>query len=87
MRRSRKRENLRVRVSKKDIVAALRKLGLKKGDVAGVHSSLSSFGYVEGGADVVIDALPNTVGREGTIVMPTHSTNTVEVEPKNFMNL
>jgi len=44
-------------VSKEDIKAGLRKLGLKKGDIVGVHSSLSSFGYVEGGADAVIDSL------------------------------
>ena len=56
------------------------KLGLKKGDIAGVHSSLSSFGYVEGGADAVIDALLKVVGEEGTVVMPTYSDNREEVE-------
>jgi len=75
-----KRKNLKVRVFKEDIEIALRKLGLKKGDIVGVHSSLSSFGYVEGGADAVIDALLDTVRREGTIVMPTHSTNRIKVE-------
>jgi aminoglycoside 3-N-acetyltransferase len=80
MRQLRKRKNLKVRVSKRDIEIALRKLGLKKGDIVGVHSSLSSFGYVEGGADAVIDALLDIVGREGTIVMPTHSTNRIKVE-------
>ena len=36
-----------------------------------VHSSLSSFGYVEGGAPTVISALMRLVGEEGAIVMPT----------------
>jgi aminoglycoside 3-N-acetyltransferase len=72
------------RVCKEDIKDALKKLGLKKGDIVGVHSSLSSFGYVEGGADAVIDALLEVVGEEGTIVMPTHSSNLekVELSPK-----
>jgi aminoglycoside 3-N-acetyltransferase len=44
-------------VTKEDIKKGLIKLGLKKGDIIGVHSSLSQFGYVIGGADAVIDAL------------------------------
>lgn len=80
MRQSRKRKNLKALIYKRDIKNALRKIGLKKGDIVGVHSSLSSFGYVEGGADTVIDALMEVVGREGTIVMPTHSTNRIKIE-------
>ena len=79
-----KNKKLRVRVSKEDIRIALRELGLKKGDITGVHSSLSSFRYVEGGAHTVIDALLEIIGREGTIVMPTHSTNLVKVELLQF---
>jgi aminoglycoside 3-N-acetyltransferase len=65
-------------VKKEDIKAGLMRLGLKKGDTVGVHSSLSSFGYVEGGADTVIDALLETVGEQGNIVMSTHSANLSE---------
>jgi len=74
------RKRVKVHVSKDDIKAGLRKLGLKKGDSVGVHSSLSSFGYVEDGADTVIDALLEVVGEEGNIVMPTHSANLLEVQ-------
>jgi len=70
----------KIHVTKEDIKRGLKQLGLKRGDVVGVHSSLSSFGYVEGGADAVIDALLETVGEEGTIVMPTYSTNRKDVE-------
>ncbi len=56
----------------------MRKLGLKKGDTVGVHSSLSSFGHVEGGADTVIDALLETIGEQGNAVMSTHSANLSE---------
>jgi len=67
-------------VTKDDIEKGLCELGLKRGDNVGVHSSLSSLGYVEGGADTVIDALLETVGEEGTVVMPTYSTNRREIE-------
>jgi aminoglycoside 3-N-acetyltransferase len=75
---TRKREKMHV--TNEDIKRGLKQLGLKRGDVVGVHSSLSSFGYVEGGADAVIDALLEAVGEEGTIVMPTYSANREKVE-------
>ena len=62
-------------VTKGDIKAGLVSLGLRSGDSVGVHSSLSSFGCVEGGADAVVDALLEVVGREGNVVMSTHSAN------------
>ena len=65
-------------VRKEDIKAGLTGLGLKKGDIVGVHSSLSSFGHVEGGADTVIEALLETVGERGNVVMSTHSANLSE---------
>lgn len=67
-------------VHREDIKAGLKQLRLKKGDSVGVHSSLSSFGHVVGGADAVIDALLEVVGEEGNIVMSTHSANLVEVQ-------
>ncbi len=53
-----------------DIERGLRDLGLAAGDMIEVHSSLSSFGRVEGGADTVVDALMSVVGAHGAIVMP-----------------
>lgn len=60
-------------VTKKSILEDLRNLGIEKGDTLLVHSSLSSLGWVCGGAQSVVIALIDTVGEEGTLVMPTHS--------------
>ena len=58
-------------LARKEIVRGLRDLGVKEGDILMVHSTLSGFGRVEGGADTVIDALIEAVGPGGTVAMPT----------------
>ncbi|WP_121958354.1 aminoglycoside N(3)-acetyltransferase [Petrotoga sp. 9PWA.NaAc.5.4] len=46
-------------------------LGIREGDTLLVHSSLSSFGYVEGGVQTVIEALLASVGTSGNVFVPT----------------
>lgn len=58
-------------VTKQEIIAGLYDMGLVSGAVVLVHSSLSSFGHVKGGADTVIDALIEVVGSQGTVLVPT----------------
>jgi len=58
-------------VTQQAIVEGLRSVGISEGDTALVHSSLSAFGYVQGGADAVIDALLEALGPSGTLVLPT----------------
>ncbi len=53
----------------------LRKLGIQKGMTVIVHSSLSSIGWVCGGAVAVVEALMNVITEEGTIVMPTQTSD------------
>ena len=60
-------------VLKQDILDALAQAGVKPGQAIMVHTSLSSLGFVCGGAQVVIEALLESVGPEGTIMMPTQS--------------
>ncbi|MFZ2641788.1 MAG: AAC(3) family N-acetyltransferase, partial [Verrucomicrobiia bacterium] len=58
-------------VTRADIVSCLRAMGVGSGGLVQVHSSLSSFGFVEGGAETVVDALLELVGPDGTVMMPT----------------
>jgi len=55
------------------LVAELQKLGLRRGGVLLVHSSLSSLGFVPGGPAAVIAALRDALGPDGTLMMPTHT--------------
>lgn len=57
-------------VTKQELKNALTELGVEKGMVLEVHSSLSSFGELEGGAMTVIDTLKELVTDEGSIFMP-----------------
>jgi len=57
-------------MNRDELGEGLKKAGLTEGMALEVHSSLSSFGYVEGGADTVIDALMECVGERGSIFMP-----------------
>src|SRR5512137_2180369 len=58
-------------VTRNMIVRKLREMGLRNGDILMVHSALSSFGSVTGGAKAVVDALLEDVGPTGTLLMPT----------------
>jgi aminoglycoside 3-N-acetyltransferase len=64
------------RITKQEIVEGLARAGVQPGDTVLVHSSLSRFGYVDGGADAVIDALVETLGTNGTLLMSAITTST-----------
>jgi len=64
-------------VTKQDLICGFRELGLKAGIHIMVHSSLSRFGRVEGGADAVLDALTEIITPEGTLVFPSFNHNAI----------
>jgi aminoglycoside 3-N-acetyltransferase len=55
------------------IAEGLRRLGVPAGGCLLVHASLSSLGYVLGGATAVVAAVLDTVGPDGTIVVPSQT--------------
>lgn len=57
-------------MKKTELIAEFKKIGLQEGMNLEVHSSLSSFGYIDGGADTVVDALMECVTEQGSIFMP-----------------
>ena len=68
--------------TKKDIMVDLKRIGIKKGDSLFIHSSLSKIGFVEGGANTLIDALKESVGEKGTLIMPAF---TIHIGMKNTL--
>ena len=58
-------------MKREQIAEALKTLGLGAGHIVFVHSSLSSIGYVEGGADAVVEAFLDVLDSTGTLVVPT----------------
>lgn len=58
-------------MNKTELIEELKKIGLEEGMEIEVHSSLSSFGNIEGGAETVIEALMECVTKQGSIFMPS----------------
>lgn len=62
----------RTTVPQAELERALREVGVQAGDVALVHSSLSSLGWVVGGAEAVVEAFLAVLDPlRGTLVVPT----------------
>jgi aminoglycoside 3-N-acetyltransferase len=60
-------------------------LGLSAGQTVLVHSSMKHIGHwVIGGAEAVIDALMRILGENGTLMMPTHTTD--NTDPANWQH-
>ena len=53
------------------LVKDFHRLGVPRGGLLMVHSSLRSIGHVNGGAPTVVDALLEVLGPTGTLVVPT----------------
>lgn len=73
-RRAAEREELKQSgqvLTPQQMLQVLRQQGIQPGDALMVHSSLSKMGYVEGGAEAVINVLLEGIGEQGTLLMPS----------------
>ena len=50
---------------------AMRQTGIRRGDILLVHSSVSAFGYIKGGAHAMIESIQDVLGPEGTALFPS----------------
>ena len=66
-------------IGRKELVRDLRRLGVTPGMDLMVHSSLSAIGFVEGGAETVVDALLQAVGKRGTLLAPSFNHRAAKV--------
>lgn len=66
--------------NKDQLKEQLAKVGITAGDTVLVHSALSKMGYVHGGPQTVIDALLETVGDDGHILMPNSPNASYQLE-------
>jgi aminoglycoside 3-N-acetyltransferase len=68
----------------RSLAADLTALGLPRGGVVLVHSSLRAIGWVVGGAEAVVEALLDVLGPDGTLVVPSFST--ARTEPSRWQH-
>jgi len=78
-------------VTQKDIENALADAGIKKGDTIMVHSDIGSFGKLgtldrEFLLQSLVKSLKNTIGPDGTIIMPTFTYSFNKHEPYDIKN-
>lgn len=67
-------------LSQKNLVNALKSMGINEGDVLQVHAALSKIGYVAEGPKTVVDSLLEVVGESGHLLMPSSSNNSLQLE-------
>ena len=73
-------------LSKNDLVNGFQTIGVENGDTLLVHSSYKSFGGIDGGPQTVIDALLESLGDDGTLIMPTFNFDFCKGEPWDIRN-
>ncbi len=57
-------------ITVQQLVADLKKAGIRPGDSVLVHAAMSGIGFLENGPETFIDALIEAVGEQGNILMP-----------------
>ncbi len=72
-------------ITKEDLVASLKAMGLLRGMIVYVQSDMQHFAYVNGGNQSIIEAIQEVIGYEGTLVIPSFSEHLLDPAcHKNF---
>jgi len=69
------------KITRERIGFDLRQLGIDTGDLIALHSSLKSIGYVEGGAETVVEAFLDVLKPDGTLMVPIFSFTFTSCDP------
>ena len=65
-------------VTKDSFIQALKSLGITGNQILEVHTQMSSFGYVIGGARTIVDGLMELCENGGTMLMPAQAVDNSE---------
>ena len=71
-------------ITKESLQQALAQVGVSKNMILEAHVSISSLGYVTGGARTVADAIMDLITEGGTLLMPTQTTG--NTDPSEWTN-
>lgn len=71
-------------LTKDKLIAGLKSLGITGSQILEVHTQMSAFNYVVGGAKTIVDGLMELCQNGGTILMPTQVSD--NSEPSDWMN-
>lgn len=67
-------------IGQERLVRELRAAGIQPGDTLLVHSAMSKTGYLENGPKTLVDALLETIGPQGNLLMPTSPNASFQIE-------
>lgn len=82
-------------LNKEQLIQSLRNIGIRSGDLLHLKISMRSIGKIEGGAKTLLEALIETIGKEGTIVsdafvsvypLPLSKENSKKIVDKNTVS-
>lgn len=71
-------------ITRQRLAETLRKIGVRSDQIIEVHARLSSFDWLIGGAQTIVDTLMEIAGETGTIMMPMHHIG--NSEPSDWEN-
>lgn len=73
-------------VTKIELIKEIKEMNIKPNDTLLIHSSLKSLGFVEGGANTVVEAFKEVINN-GLLIFPTHTWGIIREDEQIFDNI